>query len=149
MFDMNTTIVVCYLQLDNQKRITVAKLKFGELELSILKIIREIGRVTVRDVYEKLGSEGSYTTVMTVMSRMADKGELMREKDGKHYIYWIVSQNKSSSKTILKRIQDKIFGGKPSAMVSYLLDADSEISDKDLEEIEKLIQKRRSEKKLG
>ena len=34
-------------------------------------------------------------------------------------------------------------------MVSYLLDADNEISDKDLEEIEKLIQKRRSEKKHG
>jgi hypothetical protein len=42
-----------------------------------------------------------------------------------------------------------IFGGKPTAMVSYLLDADSEISDKDLEEIEKLIQKRRLEKKRG
>jgi predicted transcriptional regulator len=127
----------------------VAKLGFGELELSILKIIRELGRVTVRDVYESLGSEGGYTTIMTVMSRMADKGELMREKEGKQYTYWIASQNESSSKNILKRIQDKIFGGKPTAMVSYLLDADSEISDKDLEEIEKLIQKRRSEKKRG
>lgn len=127
----------------------MAKLGFGELELSILKIIKGLGRVTVRDVYESLGSEGGYTTIMTVMSRMADKGELMREKEGKQYVYWIVSQNESSSKNILKRIQDKIFGGKPTAMVSYLLDADSEISDKDLEEIEKLIQKRRSEKKRG
>ena len=127
----------------------MAKLRFGELELSILKIIRECGRVTVREVFEKLGSEGSYTTIMTVMSRMADKGELMREKEGKQYAYWIISQNESSSKNILRRIQDKIFGGKPTAMVSYLLDVDSEISDKDLEEIEKLIQKRRSEKKRG
>jgi len=127
----------------------VAKLGFGELELSILKVVRELGRVTVREVYEKLGSEGSYTTIMTVMSRMADKDELMREKEGKQYTYWIVSQNASSSKNILKRIQDKIFGGKPSAMVSYLLDVDSEISDKDLEEIEKLIRKRRAEKKRG
>jgi predicted transcriptional regulator len=127
----------------------VAKLSFGELELSILKIIRELGRVTVREVFEKLGSEGSYTTIMTVMSRMANKGDLMREKEGKQYVYWMASQIESSSKNILKRIQDKIFGGKPTAMVSYLLDADNEISDKDLEEIEKLIQKRRSEKKSG
>lgn len=127
----------------------MAKLGFGELELSILKIVRECGRVTVREVYEKLGSMGGYTTIMTVMSRMADKGELMREKERKQYIYWIASQNESSSKNILKRIQDKIFAGKPMAMVSYLLDADSEISDQDLEEIEKLIQKRRSEKKRG
>lgn len=127
----------------------MAKLGFGELELSILKIIRECGRVTVREVYEKLGSEGSYTTIMTVMSRMTDKGELTREKEGKQYVYWIVSQNESSSKNILKRIQDKIFGGKPTAMVSYLLDVENEISDKDLEEIEKLIHKRRLEKKNG
>ncbi len=40
----------------------MAKLSFGELELAILKIIRECGRVTVREVYEKLGSEGGYTT---------------------------------------------------------------------------------------
>lgn len=127
----------------------MAKLSFGELELSILKIIRESGRVTVREVYEKLGSEGGYTTIMTVMSRMADKGELMREKEGKQYTYWVDSQNESPSKNILKRIQDKIFAGKPTAMVSYLLDGESEISDQDLEEIEKLIQKRRSEKKRG
>lgn len=127
----------------------MVKLGFGELELSILKTIREHRRVTVREVYEKLGSEGGYTTIMTVMSRMANKGELKREKEGKQYVYWITSQSQSPSKNILKRIQDKIFAGKPIAMVSYLLDADSEISDQDLEEIEKLIQKRRAEKKHG
>jgi len=127
----------------------MGKLRFGELELSILKIVRELGRVTVRDIYKSLGSEGSYTTIMTVMSRMADKGELMREKEGKQYIYWVDPQNDSPSKNILQRIQDKIFGGKSTAMVSYLLESDEEISDQDLLEIEKLIQKRRAEKKHG
>ena len=61
----------------------MGKLGFGELELSILQTVQKLGRATVRDVYASLGSEGSYTTVMTVMSRMADKGELMREKDSK------------------------------------------------------------------
>ncbi|EKE11139.1 MAG: hypothetical protein ACD_15C00136G0001 [uncultured bacterium] len=127
----------------------MGKLGFGELELSILKIIRELGRATVRDIYKSLGSEGSYTTIMTVMSRMTDKGELMREKEGKQYIYWVDPQNDSPSKNILQRIQDKIFGGKSTAMVSYLLESDQEISDQDLMEMEKLIQKRRAEKKHG
>ncbi len=127
----------------------MGKLGFGELEFSILKIIRELGRATVRDIYKGLGSEGGYTTIMTVMSRMADKGELMREKEGKQYIYWVGPRNGSPSKNILQRIQDKIFGGKSTAMVSYLLESDQEISDQDLVEIEKLIQKRRSEKKHG
>lgn len=127
----------------------MGKLGFGELELSILQTVRKLGKATVRDVYASLGSEGSYTTVMTVMSRMADKGELMREKEGKQYFYWIESTNQTPSKNILQRIQNKIFGGKSTAMVSYLLEADQEISDQELAEIEKLIQKLKSEKKRG
>ena len=127
----------------------MAKLGFGELELSILQTVQKLGRATVRDVYASLGSEGSYTTIMTIMSRMADKGELMREKEGKQYCYWIEATNQVPSKNILQRIQDKIFGGKSTAMVSYLLEADQEISDQELAEIEKLIQKRRLEKKRG
>ena len=126
----------------------MGKLGFGELELSILKTIRKSGRVTVRNVYESLGSAGSYTTIMTVMSRLADKGELVREKEGKQYIYWSAPQNKTSSQSVLKRIQDKIFGGKGAALVSYLLE-NQEISDKELEEIEQLIQKRRLENNNG
>lgn len=127
----------------------MGKLGFGELELRILQTVQRLGRATVRDVYGSLGSEGSYTTIMTVMSRMADKGELMREKEGKQYFYWIEATNQVHSKNILQRIQDKIFGGKSTAMVSYLLETNQEISDQELAEIEKLIQKRRSEKKHG
>jgi len=122
----------------------MGKLKFGELELSILKVVQKLGRATVRDVYTSLGSKGGYTTIMTVMGRMADKGELAKEKSGKQYVYWIASQNQSPAKNVLKRIQDKIFGGKGASMVSYLLEVDQEISDKELEELEKLIQKRRA-----
>lgn len=127
----------------------MVKLGFGELELSILKIVRESEPVSVREVFEALGSQGSYTTIMTVMSRMAGKGELIREKDGKQYLYRTGTKTDTSSKNILKRIQDKIFGGKPTALVSYLLSAESDISDDELMELEMLIQKRRSEKKRG
>jgi predicted transcriptional regulator len=51
----------------------MVKLGFGELELSILKIIHKLKRATVRHVHQRL--EDSYTTIMTVMSRMDNKGE--------------------------------------------------------------------------
>ncbi len=127
----------------------MGKLSFGELELSILKIVKERGKVSVREVYESLGSVGSYTTIMTVMSRMAAKGDLKRKKEGKFYLYWLALQKNVPSKNILKRMQDKIFGGRPSAMVSYLLDTDQEISDQELAEIEQLIQRKRKEKNHG
>lgn len=125
----------------------MAKLGFGELELSIHKIVRELERASVRDVVKCLGNGVSYTTIMTVMSRMEEKGELMREKMGKQFIYWLAPQK--NSKSVLKRIRDKIFGGKQTAMVTYLLEEDPEITDSDLEELELLIRKRRAERKHG
>ncbi|MES2200418.1 MAG: BlaI/MecI/CopY family transcriptional regulator [Chlamydiota bacterium] len=126
----------------------MGKLQFGELEFSIMKVVQKIGRATVRSVFEELGA-GSYTTIMTVMSRMAAKKELLREKEGKQYVYWINSKNVTSSKNLLQRIQQKLFGGSKPAMVSYLLETDIELSEEDLQEIEKLIQKRRLERKHG
>lgn len=127
----------------------MAKRGFGELELSILKRVRELGRVSVRSIYERLGGQGSYTTIMTVMSRLAEKGELKREKQGKQYVYWIEPQHVPPFKNILKRIQDRIFGGKPLEMMSYLLESDPQISNEELEEIERLIKKRKAQKRNG
>lgn len=120
---------------------------FGELELSVLKVVRELGRASVHEVCRKLKNQRSYTTVMTVMSRLSEKGELEREKEGKQYIYWVSSENRCRSQGLLQRIQDKIFGGKRSAMVSYLLEADQEISDEELCEIETMIQQKRLQSK--
>lgn len=61
----------------------------GDLQARIMDIAWTSGRVTVRDVYVALRGERdlAYTTVMTVMSRLADQGVLARERVGKTYIY--------------------------------------------------------------
>jgi predicted transcriptional regulator len=62
----------------------------GDTELVIMQIIWTLGPVTVRDVYETLCTERSiaYTTVMTIMGRLAEKGIL--KEDGSRnpgYLY--------------------------------------------------------------
>jgi predicted transcriptional regulator len=61
----------------------------GELELAIMQVVWARGDVAVRQVYEALQSQRSiaYTTVMTVMSRLAQKGILATRKQGKAYYY--------------------------------------------------------------
>jgi predicted transcriptional regulator len=118
--------------------------QFGELELSILKIVQDLGRASVAKVYERLGKTGSYTTIMTVMGRLADKGELIREKEGRQYIYQ--SAANPSSHTLLKRLRDKLFSGKKTAMVCYLLEEEP-LSNSELEEIESWIRKHKEERR--
>jgi predicted transcriptional regulator len=64
----------------------------GPLEAEVMRVVwsRKAPR-SVRDVLERLNNERpkplAYTTVMSVMARLADKGILRRELDGRGYVY--------------------------------------------------------------
>ncbi len=61
-----------------------------DLERQVFLAVRAGGRVSVADVAERLSSEGrplAYTTVMTVMTRLFEKGYLLRRRQGKAYLY--------------------------------------------------------------
>jgi predicted transcriptional regulator len=65
---------------------------FGPLEAEVMRAVWEIGKpVTVRELLKRLNAHGreplAYTTVMTVMSRLAEKGALERRRDGRAYLY--------------------------------------------------------------
>lgn len=60
----------------------------GALELAVLdKIWDEPGGLTPRGVLERLDGDLAYTTVMTIMNRLWNKGILEREKEGRAYRY--------------------------------------------------------------
>jgi predicted transcriptional regulator len=65
------------------------KNSLGPLEHQIMKIVWKQKKSTVYSVIEELKEERNlaYTTVMTVMARLADKKILNREKVGKVYFY--------------------------------------------------------------
>jgi len=61
-----------------------------DLERQVFLVVRSSGRASVADVAERLSSEGrplAYTTVMTVMTRLFEKGYLLRRRQGKAYLY--------------------------------------------------------------
>lgn len=63
----------------------------GPLAAAIVHEIVERGEASVADVVDglqrTLGREHAYTTIMTVMSRLHEKGVLERERRGRHYVY--------------------------------------------------------------
>lgn len=65
---------------------------FGPLESEVMGVVWGAGRpVAVREVVDDLNESRSeplaYTTVMTVMSRLAEKDALSRRKSGRSYVY--------------------------------------------------------------
>lgn len=70
-----------------------AQKPLGELESAILSVLWDgAGKLSVRKVHESLEREQTlaYTTVMTVLDRLFDKGLVARDKDGKAFVYWPV-----------------------------------------------------------
>lgn len=105
----------------------------GELELAVMHVIWERGIVTVRDVLEALVETRplAYTTVMTVMSRLADKGLLIVNKQGKTYHYRpAYSREAFEAQAVGQVVQSLItdFGGEIaiSQFVEQLLATDPE-----------------------
>ena len=63
--------------------------RLGETEMEVLHQVWAIGEASVADVHERMLGYRSvaYTTVMTVMKKLADKGYLQFAKDGATYVY--------------------------------------------------------------
>jgi len=119
-----------------------------ELELEILKVVWQTEPTTVRQVRDTLANvrDLAYTTVMTMMSIMADKGYLTRKKDGRSYVYEAVYREQKASRNMLQDIVDRVFGGSTTAVMQHLLET-SEIDDDELKQIRSLINRKTRERK--
>ncbi|MBI2008758.1 BlaI/MecI/CopY family transcriptional regulator, partial [Candidatus Amesbacteria bacterium] len=80
----------------------------GDLEKEVMDIVWEISSpITVREVHERVGKrrQAAYTTVMTIMTRLTDKGLLNRKSDGgKAYTYQAVYSREKFLTNVSKQI---------------------------------------------
>jgi len=119
---------------------------FGELEWNILQLVKAKGEASVKDIYQALDQTVVYTTVMTVMSRLAEKGDLQRRREGRQYIYLLPQNAKSSSLGLLERLKQRFFGGHSMAMIRYLIDSSEDLTAQDLDEMKTLLQKAKKQR---
>lgn len=95
----------------------------GDLELKIMNVVWKNGKnVTVKDVFVELypAHKYSYTTIMTVMSRLASKGILKVDTKQTAYIYTPAITKDEAVKKAVGRYADSLFGGDTKALVGAL-----------------------------
>ena len=105
-----------------------------ESELEILKVLWRRGPLPVRDVRDALDRPLAYTSVMTVMNIMIDKGYLARRKQGASYVYRPRIGKKVTTRRMLGDLMDRAFDGSAAAVMVNLLES----ADLDEAEIDKL-----------
>jgi len=121
-----------------------------DLEAEIMECVWAAGweSFAVSDVVDALqeSREIAYTTVMTTVSRLFDKGLLSRHKEGRRYIY---RSKLSRAQFIDKMTRDVLSslpeGGRETAM-TFLVEQIEDADDGELDRLEALIQARRQER---
>jgi BlaI family penicillinase repressor len=114
--------------------------KLTDAELEIMHVLWELDDATVREVHERLNQRRAlaYTTVMTMMNILEEKGHLTRHKQGRAYRYEPVRPKSQVISGMVDDFVGKVFEGSARPLVLGLV-KDRKLSDKDLEEIARLI----------
>lgn len=110
-----------------------------------MDVIWRLGEATVaqvRGVLERTHGP-AYTTVMTVMSRLAEKGMLRRQKRGRAYLYRPVAERAEVAGSILSNVVERLYSGSSSAAIAHLIETREDVSESELERLEQLIRERR------
>src|ERR1700753_3979319 len=89
--------------------------ELGPLEMEVLGIIENRGSRDVVGIQTELPRKANalaYTTVMTVLSRLHQKGALSRVKEGKRFVYSSARGSRAIKAGMLKRIKAALFQGR-------------------------------------
>ncbi len=96
-------------------------------ELEILKILwTRIGPISVRDVLAAVNQEAdpprAYTSVMSLLNVMTEKGLLRRSPHGRAFLYEPVSPREHTLRSLLGETLKRVYNGSASLLVAHLLD---------------------------
>lgn len=113
----------------------------GETEMEVLHHVWSMERATVAQVHDKIlkNRKVAYTTIMTVMKKLADKGYLSYEKDGSTYVYQPAKSKDQVQQGLIDNLVEKAFNGSPAALIQTLVKRES-LTEEELEDIRKLIE---------
>ena len=105
-------------------------------ELEIMKVVWRSGASTVRDVYETLLEHRkiAYTTVMTMMNILEQKGYLKKSSKDRAYVYQATRPQKQVIRGMVREFVDRVFNGSAEPLLLHLVE-DRRVSEQDLEEI--------------
>ena len=95
------------------------------LELQVLSVLWARGESTVRDVLNNMpdGRSRAYTTLLSVMQSLEEKGLVSRKTDAKAHLYKPKRTEKQVISPILKEMVNHIFRGSAGRMIEMTLDA--------------------------
>ena len=114
-----------------RKRPGIGIRTLGELDVDILLVVWKMKKCTVKDVFETLYETRrlAYTTIMTVMSRLAKKGILKQDHSRTPYEYTPIVRRDELAASIVNHVVDRLLEGDSSELIQQLVEKSLETNE--------------------
>jgi predicted transcriptional regulator len=112
-------------------------------ELRLMRVLWDRRQATVGEVVDALSPPPlAYSTVLTTLRTLEQKGYIAHEEEGRAYVYHPLVARDQAARSAVGHVLDRFFAGSPGALAVSLLDG-TRLSDDDVAKISRLLAKHR------
>ncbi len=112
-------------------------------ELQIMKVVWELKNATVKEVCDAMSQTKAvaYTTILTLMGILEEKGALVHTRSGRAFVYSPLLSRQQATRNQIRDVIARFFDGKPEGMIEDILENETIAAEK-LEALRSLVESR-------
>ncbi len=119
-------------------------MQFTDRELDVMRVLWQLGGCSVAEVRRELEDELAYTTVLTVLRTLEEKGHVGHSEEGRLYRYHALVARENAERSAVRKLLRGLFDGSPELLLTQLV-SDRGLSDEELRRMRKLLDERLSD----
>lgn len=108
-------------------------------ELDVIGALWRLENGTVAEVLDALDDQLAYTTVLTVLRGLEQKGFVRHEREGKAHRFFPERDARQAASSLLERLVDRVYQGSPVRLLAHLV-AERDLSAREIEEMATLLE---------
>lgn len=120
------------------------EIAFTDRELDLMSVLWERGPSTVAEVRDALEDDLAYTTVLTLLRVLEEKGRVGHTEEGRAHRYHPLVERDAAGSSALRRLTRKLFRGSPELLLTQLVE-DRGLTSEELRRMRELLDERLKE----
>jgi BlaI family penicillinase repressor len=128
--------------------VAMDEMVFGERELDVIGVLWALGSGTVAEVRDELPVPLAYTTVLTILRNLEEKGFVSHEAEGRAHRYFPRVAKREARTTLVGRLVEKLFHGSAEQLLVHLVQ-DRKLTTDDLQRIQRTLRSDESPRRRG
>lgn len=117
------------------------RVSFTDRELDVMAVLWDRSSATVAEVRERLPDQLAYTTVLSVLRTLEEKGHVGHRGEGKAHRYVPLVERRVAARSALARLIDTVFNGSPELLLTQVV-SDRDLTEEQIQRLRKLMDAR-------